>query len=151
MKQRIDPMKMVPEQYRAVFALERVTGPGSGLEERLLHLIKLRAAQVNGCSYCVDMHVKEMRKFGESEQRIALVAAWRESPLYAADERALLQWVEAVTLIAKTGAPDADYAELQKHFSEEQIARITLAICTINVWNRIAVAFRLPHPIDAKS
>lgn len=146
MKQRIDPTNAAPEQWRAVYTLEMATR--SGVEERLLHLIKLRAAQVNGCSYCVDMHVKEMRKSGESEQRVALVSAWRESPLYSNDERALLNWVEQVTLIAKTGASDEAFAEMQKHFSDEQIAKITLAICTINVWNRAAVAFRIPHPID---
>jgi AhpD family alkylhydroperoxidase len=147
MQQRLDMTKASPEAFKAVFALENYV-QNSGLERRFIHLIKLRASQINGCAYCVDMHVKESRHDGLSEQWINLMCVWRESPVYDARERALLGWVDAVTNIAQTGAPDDAYETLTAHFSSEEIAKITVAIGTINVWNRIAVGFRSQHPID---
>ncbi len=148
MEQRLDYMKAAPDAIQAVFKLEQYVSGQSGLEPRLIHLLKLRASQINGCAYCVDMHTKEARKDGLSEQWIALVAVWRESPVFDARERALLGWTEALTNISATGAPDADYKELINHFSEEEATKLTVAISTINVWNRLAVGFRTQHPID---
>ncbi|CAN7548890.1 carboxymuconolactone decarboxylase family protein [Pararhizobium sp. LjRoot235] len=147
MQTRLDMTKASPEAFKAVLALENFV-QNSGLERRFIHLIKLRASQINGCAYCVDMHVRESRHDGLSEQWINLMCVWRESPVYDARERALLGWVDAVTNIAQTGAPDDAYETLKAHFSSEEIAKITVAIGAINVWNRIAVGFRSQHPID---
>jgi len=147
MQARLDYVKAAPDAVRAVAALERFVQE-SGLPKPLVHLIKLRASQINGCAYCVDMHVKEARKDGHGEQWIALVSAWHESPVYSAQERAVLGWTEALTNLAATRAPDADFAPLREHFTDEQIVKLTVAIATINTWNRIAVGFRSQHPID---
>lgn len=148
MQPRIDYFKTSPAAANAVLALERYV-KASGLERRLIHLIKLRASQINGCAFCVDMHVKEARHDGLGEQWINLMCVWRESPVYDARERAVLAWVEAITNLATTGAPDRDFAPLRDHFSDDEIVRITVAIGTINVWNRLAVGFRTQHPLDA--
>lgn len=148
MKTRINYAKASPEAFKAVVALENYV-QSSGLERRFIHLIKLRASIINGCAFCVDMHVKESRHDGLSEQWINLMSVWRESPVYTEQERALLGWVDAVTKIAETGAPDDAFEELKTHFSEEDIVKITVAIGTINTWNRIAVGFRSQHPVDA--
>jgi AhpD family alkylhydroperoxidase len=113
----------------------------------LIHLIKLRASQINGCAYCVDMHSKEARRDGLSEQWINLVCTWRESPVFDDRERAVLAWTESLN-IADTGAPDADFEPLSAYFTEEEITRMAVAIGVINVWNRLAVGFRSLHPID---
>ena len=147
MKARLDYTTAAPDAFRAVLALERYV-QDSGLPKRLIHLIKLRASQLNGCAFCVDMHVKEARHTGLSAQWIALVSAWHESPVFTAEERAVLGWTESLTNLAQTRAPDADFAPLREHFTDEQIAKLTVAIATINVWNRIAVGFRAQHPID---
>jgi AhpD family alkylhydroperoxidase len=147
MQARLDPSKVAPDAYRAVAGLEKYV-QSSGLPHGLIHLIKLRASQINGCAFCVDMHTKEARKDGHSEQWIALVSAWHESPVYTPEERAVLGWTEAVTNLAQTRAPDADYAALREFFSEEQIVKLTVAIGTINLWNRLAVSFRSQHPVD---
>lgn len=147
MQSRFDFFKAAPDAYKAVAALENYV-QNSGIEKRLIHLIKLRASIINGCSYCVDMHVKEARHTGLSEQWINLVSAWRESPIYDARERAVLGWVDSVTNIAQTGAPDDAYETLRAHFSEEDMTKLTVAIGTINVWNRLCVGFRAQHPID---
>ena len=149
MQARFNGYKASPEAYKAVAALENYVAKDAGLEPRLIHLIKLRASQINGCAYCVDMHVKESRRDGLSEQWINLMSVWRESPVYDARERAVLGWVDAVTNIAQTGAPDDAYEPLKQFFSEEEIVNSTVAIGTINVWNRLAVSLRTPHPIDA--
>lgn len=119
----------------------------SGLERSLLHLIKLRASQINGCAYCVDMHSFEARADGETEQRLYLVAAWHESPLFTTRERAALAWTEAVTLIAQGPISDALYAETRAAFSEEELVQLTMAVAVINTWNRLAVPFRSVHPL----
>ncbi len=149
MQPRINFAKAAPEAYQAAAAFDRYVVKESGLAPAITHLIKLRASIINGCAYCVDMHVKESRKDGLSEQWINLMSVWRESTVYTPKERALLGWVDAVTLIAQTQAPDESYDELSKHFSEEDSVKITTAIGAINVWNRLAVAFRVPHPVDA--
>jgi AhpD family alkylhydroperoxidase len=147
MQPRFNFFKASPESYKAVVALEEFV-QSSGLERRFIHLIKLRASIINGCAFCVDMHVKESRHDGLSEQWINLMSVWRESPVYDARERALLGWVDAVTDIARTGAPDEAYEALKAHFSEEEMTKITVAIGTINIWNRLAVGFRSQHPLD---
>jgi AhpD family alkylhydroperoxidase len=147
MQPRFNFFKAAPDAYEAVSALEKFVQT-CGLEKRLIHLIKLRASIINGCSFCVDMHVKEARHSGLPEQWIHLIAAWKESPVYDARERALLGWVDAVTNLAQTGAPDDAYEALKAHFTEEEMTKITVAIGTINVWNRLAVGFRSQHPVD---
>ena len=148
MSPRIDYANASPDAFKAVYALETFVQSQSGLDRRLIHLVKLRASQINGCTYCVDMHVKEARKDGLSEQWIALVAVWPEAQIFDARERAALAWTEALTKVAETGAPDSTYEAMQQFFSEEEIVNLTVAIGTINVWNRLAVGFRVPHPVD---
>jgi len=145
MQSRLNPGKAAPETYKAVLALE--THLKSVVEPRLYHLLKLRASQINGCAFCIDMHVKEALADGEDPQRLHLLSAWRESPLYDERERALLAWTEALTLLPQTGAPDADYGRLREHFSEAEMVSLTAAIGMINLWNRWAVGFRSQHPI----
>jgi len=113
-----------------------------GLEESLLHLIKLRASQINGCAYCIDMHWKDLRSIGESEQRLYSLDAWREGPFYTDRERAALAWTEALTLITNGHVPDAVYEEVSPHFSEQELSNLTFAIATINAWNRLAISSR---------
>lgn len=117
-----------------------------GLEHSLLELVKMRASQINGCAYCLHMHSTDARKQGESEMRLYMLDAWRESSLYSERERAALAWTEALTRLSATRAPDADYAEMARHFSEEEQVNLTVAINMINSWNRIAVGFRSQHP-----
>ncbi|MFB9950056.1 carboxymuconolactone decarboxylase family protein [Rhizobium puerariae] len=147
MKTRFNAHKAAPDAYKAVLDLENYV-QNCGLERRFIHLIKLRASIINGCAYCVDMHVKESRHDGLPEQWINLMSVWWESPVYDEKERALLAWVDAVTRIADTGIPDSAYETLQAHFTEAEMARITVAIGVINVWNRLAVGFRSQHPVD---
>jgi AhpD family alkylhydroperoxidase len=149
MQARLDFVKAAPDAYKAIKALDTYVVRESGLDKRLIHLIKLRASQINGCAYCVDMHSKEARRDGLSEQWINLVCVWRESPVFDARERAVLAWTDAVTNLAQTGAPDDAYEGLRAHFSDAEIVKITTAIGLINVWNRIAVGFRAQHPLDA--
>ncbi|WP_342643801.1 carboxymuconolactone decarboxylase family protein [Rhodoligotrophos ferricapiens] len=149
MKRRLDYTTAAPDAYKAVLALEQYVKQQSGLDRRLIHLLKLRASQINGCAYCVDMHSKEARRDGMSEQWINLICTWRESPVYDERERAVLAWTESLTNLAQTGAPDSDFEPLRQHFTEEEIAKLTVAIGVINIWNRIAVGFRAQHPVDA--
>ncbi len=116
----------------------------SSVEEKLLHLVKLRASQINHCAYCIDMHWKDLRALGENEQRLYGLDAWRESPYYTERERAALAWTESVTLVADTGIPDEDFEEVRQHFTEEELIDLTFAIATINVWNRLSIAARAP-------
>lgn len=147
MKARLNIGTAAPETFAAVLELENHIA-GSGLPARLIHLIKIRASQINGCAYCLDMHVKHARKDGLGEQWLALIATWQESPIYSDEERAVLGWTEALTRLADTRAPDEAYEPLKAHFSEAEIARLTVAIGMINVWNRIAVGLRSQHPVD---
>lgn len=132
-----------PGPYDPMDALETYLA-SCAIEEPLIHLVKLRASQLNGCAYCIDMHWKDLRALGETEQRLYGLDAWRESPYYTERERAALAWTESVTLLATTRIPDEVYAEVQPHFDEKQLGDLTLAIATINAWNRLAVAARSP-------
>jgi AhpD family alkylhydroperoxidase len=143
METRIDPTKVAPEVYRAMLALESAVR-SSSLESNLLDLVRVRASQINGCAYCIDMHSKELRAAGESEQRIYLLDAWREAPFYSDRERAALAWTEAVTLIAERHVPDDVYDEARQYFTDSELARLTLAVVSVNGWNRFAIAFRAP-------
>lgn len=140
---RIDYRKALPEALEAMVGLERVVRE-SALEAELLELVKMRASQLNGCAYCLDMHSKDARARGESEQRLHVLTAWREAPFYNERERAALAWCEALTLLPQTGAPDDVYAELARVFTEHEIVALTLAIVAINGWNRFAVGLRSP-------
>jgi AhpD family alkylhydroperoxidase len=123
-------------------ALDRYLA-GCGLEESLLHLVRLRASQINGCAYCLDMHWKDLRALGEGEQRLYSLDAWRECPYYTERERAALAWAEAVTLVAGDHVPDAVYDAVRPHFSDRDLSNLTLAVATINAWNRLSIAARL--------
>ena len=140
---RLDYRKVLPEALQAMVGLEEVVH-GSTLEPELLELVKTRASQLNGCAYCLDMHTKDARARGESEQRLHVLAAWREAPFYSERERAALAWCEALTLLPQTGAPDDVYAEVERAFEPEEIVALTLAIVAINGWNRFAVGLRSP-------
>jgi AhpD family alkylhydroperoxidase len=148
MKQRLDFFAKAPALMKQVRALNQAVQE-SGLEHSLLHLIKLRASQINGCSFCVDMHSREAREDGETEQRLYLVAAWKESPLFSERERAAFAWVEAVTLVAEGGVPDELYRKTLEHFSEEELVKLTVATAMINTWNRLCVSFHALHPMPA--
>ncbi len=123
---------------------------GKGIEESLMALVKIRASQVNGCAFCLHMHTTDARKAGETEERIYLLDAWRESPLYTGRERAALAWTEALTKVSETHAPDDDYRTLAAHFSGEEQVALTLLIVAINGWNRIQVGFRGVHPVEER-
>ncbi|MCM0082379.1 carboxymuconolactone decarboxylase family protein [Geomonas sp. Red32] len=138
---RIDVTKVAPEALNAMLGVEKAVH-ASGLEESLLDLIKLRASQINGCAYCIDMHTKDARARGETEQRIYELDAWRETPFYSARERAALAWTEVVTVLTNGHVPDDVYEEARTAFSDRELAFITLAIAAINSWNRLAIAFR---------
>ncbi|BCG93714.1 carboxymuconolactone decarboxylase family protein [Mesorhizobium sp. 131-2-1] len=148
MKQRLQFFAKAPEVMKAVSALNKAVDE-CGLEKGLLHLIKLRASQINGCSFCVDMHSREARQDGETEQRLYLVAAWKESPLFSERERAALAWTEAVTKISDNGVPDELYARTLAHFSEEELVKLSVAVGMINTWNRLCVPFQAIHPVPA--
>ena len=138
--QQVDPAN-VERAMRAMFGLSGYQ-THSGLEPSLLELVKLRASQINGCAYCLDMHTKDARARGESEQRIYLLDAWRESPFYSERERAALAWTEAVTLVAESRVPDAIYEEVRRQFSDDELLALTMSVITINAWNRLNVALR---------
>jgi AhpD family alkylhydroperoxidase len=150
MKPRLNPYQAAPEMIKALTALETQV-QACGLEQSLIELVKTRASQINGCAFCINMHTQDARKHGETEQRLYLLNAWRESPVYTDRERAALAWTEAVTLIAETHAPDDVYAEVRAHFSETETVNLTMLIATINAWNRIAISFRSVPPVKAKA
>jgi AhpD family alkylhydroperoxidase len=145
MKARLNPYQGAPETMKAIAGLEKLIVE-SGLEPSLVELVKTRASQINGCAYCIYMHTHDARAHGESEERLYLLNAWRESSLYTDKERAALAWTEALTLISETHAPDAVYEELRKHFTETETVNLTALIGLINTWNRIAIGFRSQHP-----
>ena len=137
---RIDYRDVFPAAIRAMGGLEKAVHEGS-LEPELLELVKMRASQLNGCAYCLDMHSKDARARGEREQRLYVLSAWREAPFYSDRERAALAWCEALTLLPEKGAPDDVFEELQRRFSDEEITALSFAIVAINGWNRLAVGF----------
>jgi len=139
--ERFDYAKVAPGVYRAMSSLEQYLRD-SGLEEPLLHLIKLRASQLNGCAYCLDMHWKDLKAIGEQDQRLYELDAWEECPFYSDRERAALAWTEAVTRVAESRVSDELYNNVRKQFSEKELADLTLAIATINAWNRLAISAR---------
>jgi AhpD family alkylhydroperoxidase len=143
MEQRIDYRKASPAGFAAMRQLNDYV-EGCGIEHSLLELVKTRASQINGCAYCLDMHTKDARAAGETEQRLYALSAWRETPFFSARERAALAWTEAVTTIAGSHIDDALYAELRQHFSEKEAVDLTLAVVTINGWNRLAIPFQNP-------
>ena len=141
MEPRIDYVKSAPGVVEAMLGLEKYLRK-SGLEESLLDLVKLRASQINGCAYCIDMHWKDLRALGESEQRLYGLEAWEESPYYTERERAALAWTESLTKIRDTHPPDETYQRVKTHFNEKELADLSLNIAAINAWNRLAIAAR---------
>lgn len=141
MEPRIAYANVAPGALKAMYGLEAYVRH-SGLEPSLLELVKLRASQINGCAYCIDMHWKDLRAIGENEQRLYALDAWRESPYYTERERAALAWTEAVTLVASTHVPDDVYEEVRAQFDEKEITNLTLAVAVINAWNRLAISLR---------
>jgi len=141
MEQRFNYFKAAPDAYKAMSGLEAYLH-GCGLEQGLLHLVKLRASQINGCAFCLDMHWKDLRAIGEEEQRLYSLDAWRECPWYSDRERAALAWTEALTLITQGHVPDAVYEEARKQFNEKELTDLSIAITTINAWNRLSIAAR---------
>ena len=142
MPSRLDYKHAAPAAVKTMLDMEAYIAK-SGLEHSLLHLIKMRASQINGCAYCLDMHSKDARIAGETEQRLYALNAWHETPFFSARERAALAWTEALTLISETHAPDDVYEGVRAHFSERELADLTLAIVAINAWNRISIGFRI--------
>lgn len=142
MQPRLDTQKAAPAAMQAMLALETHVQKASRLEPSLLELIRFRASQINGCAYCLDMHSKDARANGESEQRLYALSAWRETPFFTDRERAALAWTEAITLISEGHAPDHVFDEVRQRFTEEELVNLTLAIVTINGWNRLAIGFR---------
>lgn len=145
MTTRLNYYAIEPKALEAMMGLETAIR-GSGLEHSLVELVKMRASQINGCAFCLHMHSQDARKAGETEERLYLLSAWRESSLYTPRERAALAWTESLTRLPDTGAADEDYEPLKAHFSEGEIVWLTMLIVAINAWNRLAVGFRSQHP-----
>lgn len=143
MEQRIDYSKVAPEAIKGILQLEKYVAD-SGLEHSLVELVKLRASQINGCAFCLDMHTKDARLAGESEQRLYTMSAWRETPFFSERERAALAWTEELTLIAENEVPDSLFQHVREHFSEQELVTLTICINAINSWNRLAISFRTP-------
>jgi AhpD family alkylhydroperoxidase len=141
LKPRLTNLDAAGHAYKALQALQAAVD-SSGLEKALIDLVKVRASQINGCAYCIDMHFREAKARGESDQRLYLLDAWRESPSYTDRERAALAWTEAVTLISQTHVPDDVFNSAREHFSEAELANLTLAVIAINGWNRFSISFR---------
>ena len=142
MQARIDLMRVNPGIMQAMLGLERQVRQ-AGLDHKLIDLVRMRASQINGCAYCLDMHSKDARANGETEQRLYALNAWRETPFFTDRERAALAWTEAVTLVSQDHVPDSVYEEARQRFSEEELVNLTLAIATINSWNRLCISFRV--------
>ena len=140
---RLDYTTISPDAIKGMYELENFIRT-CGLDETIIHLVKVRASQMNGCAFCIDMHTKDARVAGESEQRLYALSAWRETPFFTDTERAALAWTEALTNIQQCHASDEVYEEVSSHFSEKDLMHLTLAITTINAWNRIALGFRVP-------
>ena len=143
MDTRIEYGRVAPEAGKAMLGMEHYVR-GAGLDPALLELVKLRASQLNGCAYCLDMHSKDARAAGETEQRLYVLPAWREAPFYTPRERAALAWTEALTLISAMDITDELYAATREHFDERELVNLTMAVITINGWNRLSIAFRTP-------
>jgi AhpD family alkylhydroperoxidase len=150
MQARLNAFQAAPDLMKAVLALSEAS-KASGIETAIKELVKIRASQINGCAFCLEMHTREARALGETEERLHLLCGWRESPLYNARERAALAWTEAVTLLADTHAPDDVYEEARQQFNDQELTELTVAIGLINLWNRIQVGFRAIHPVKKKA
>jgi AhpD family alkylhydroperoxidase len=150
MAQRLNPFKVAPDTVKAVVAVDKIIAD-SGLEKSLLELVKMRASQINGCTYCLHAHASDARKAGETEMRLYLLNGWRESSLYSDRERAALAWTEALTLVASKGAPEQDFALLAAQFNEAEQANLTMAIGAINLWNRLQIGVGATHPPIAQT
>ena len=148
MTQRLNPYAVAQKAFEPMLAIE--TYLKETLDHGLIHLVKTRASQINGCAYCLHMHTADALAEGEDAKRLFLLDAWRESKLYSDRERAALAWTEALTQVSETGAPDEAYEPLKAHFSDKEIADLTLLVATINSWNRIAIGFRSQHPKDVR-
>ena len=150
MTPRIDPTTYIKTGVgKAMLALQREVET-SGLEHSTLELVKIRASQINGCAFCIAMHTKDARKMGERDERMHLLNAWEEAPVFSPRERAALAWTDAVTLVTEGHVPDAVYEDVRKHFSEKELVDLTYAVMAINAWNRLAIAFR-KQPIVARA
>jgi AhpD family alkylhydroperoxidase len=151
MQPRLDAIKVSPGAYKAMAGLQAYVDQ-SGLEHSLIELVKIRASQINGCAYCINMHTTDARKQGETDERMHLLNAWHEAPVFSERERAALAWTEAVTLIAQGHVPDEVFEEAKRHFSEKELVDLTAAAVAINAWNRFAIAFRaVPQVKGAKA
>lgn len=151
MTPRIDYRKFSPDALQAMLALEKHLA-GCGLDHKFMHMLKLRASQINGCAFCIDMHAIDARASGDTEQRLYALDGWRETPFFDDRERAALTWIEAVTLVSQSHVPDAVYDQVRQHFSEQEIVDLTYLAATINAWNRIAISLRaVPGRYKAKS
>jgi AhpD family alkylhydroperoxidase len=148
MKERVSVAKAAPDAYKAMLGLQGYVNK-SDIEAPLLELVKIRASQINGCASCLAMHVRDARKAGESDERMHLLNAWEESPIYTARERAALAWTEAVTLVTDGHVPDEVFEVAREQFSEKELVDLTMAIIAINGWNRLAIGFRRPPETDA--
>lgn len=149
MTERLNPFSTSPAAMRPWIELGK-TIQTNGLEPLLRELVMMRASQINGCAFCIHHHLTDARHYGETEDRLHLLGAWRESSLYSERERAALGWTEALTLVAQTHAPDDAYAGLCRHFNEEEQVQLTLLIAQVNAWNRIKIGFRAAHPAEQK-
>ena len=147
MTQRLNPFAVSPDGVAALAGVENYL-QACGLDHRLVALVKTRVSPINGCAYCLHMHTEEARKLGETDMRLYLLDAWRESNLYSARERAALAWAESLTNIAVTHAPDAVYEEARRQFLEKELADLSIAIAMINAWNRLAIGVRAVHPAE---
>jgi AhpD family alkylhydroperoxidase len=150
MKARLNFYQAAPDTIKALSALEDHLR-STGLEPSLFELVKIRASQINGCAFCINMHTQDARKNGETEQRIYLLDAWREAPLYTDRERAALAWTESVTLVSETHVPDDVYEQVRGKFSDAELVNLTMLVAAINAWNRIAISFRAIPPGRVKA
>src|SRR6195256_6066349 len=141
MEPRLDYRKFSPEPLQAMLAMEKYIA-GCGLDHKFVHLLKLRASQINGCAYCIDMHSIDARAAGETEQRLYALDAWRETPFFTDRERAALAWAESITRISETHVPDIVFEEVKRNFSEKEVIDLTIVATVINMWNRIAISTR---------
>src|SRR5436309_492350 len=141
MEKRLDYSKAAPGSMQAMYKLQKYVDE-SGLEHSMIELVKTRVSQINGCAFCIDMHTKDARAMGETEQRLYALSAWRETPFFTDRERAALAWAETITLISEAHASDEEYEAARKQFDEGELVKLTMAIITINGWNRLAIAFR---------
>jgi AhpD family alkylhydroperoxidase len=144
---RLNPKQVAPDAYAVLAGVERYLG-SCGLEASLIELVKMRASQINGCAFCLDMHSRDARRHGETEQRLYLLNAWREAPGYTEREQAALGWTDCLTLVASQGAPDAAYEALTRHFTPAEIVDLTTLIGMINLWNRLAIGMRMQPAVD---